>query len=1103
MNSAEATVALSLLGPWQLRHRATPHVNELRRKEQGLLAYLAVEADQPHSRDSLLGLFWPDLPTARARSNLRVAISRLKRSLADDALLDITRHTVRFLPNERFHLDVSRFLTLIQQTEQHDHVCLSSCPTCQASLAQAVQLYQGEFLTGFVLEDCLAFDEWLVIWRERLHILLLRQLEQLSGAAEQNGHLVAAESYARRQIELSPLHESAHRHVMRLLAQQGQRAAAVAQYDLCRRMLVDELGIEPDTETVQLYQQLKQGATIRTDADHAVDARSPIAHNLPEMATPFFGREPELAQISRRLHEGSYRLLSLVGPGGIGKTRLAQEAARENLHRFPDGAYFVPLAAVHKVEDVPLAIAEVLGCTFVESDQSVHQQLLTKVRLKKMLLVLDNLEQLLVDDARSSSLVEFLLCLLKQASDLTILVTSREHLDVQIEDIYPLHGLPVPAEVDLATAGRSAAVRLFCERVHRRQKAFKLTDTTLPHVLAICRLVEGMPLGIELAASWVHSGDVSSLTTELAQNLIWLETTSRDTMPQHRSLATAFEHSWRLLTPAEQDTLRQLAVFAGGFSPPAVQQVTGASRLALTRLVYKSLVREAGSERYDMHNLLRHFALEKLNEKPQLAQATRRRHSVYFLTFVGKRSDALHGASPRLALTEIQRDLENIRQAWQWYLDSGDFAILGQSDCLAGLSRFFQLSGLSAEGERLFRQALAGLDSSGSDGDLQTFRQHLLFELAELLIRQSKLNAAIDCANKALTLAVSRQDVPGQARCRQVLGYVYDRHGQSATAREHLEAGLLLARHSGQTALEGELLRHLGNTTISLGDRACGERYLEHALHIHRSIGNRAQEQAVLLYLGVSRANQYDHLMAWNYYQEALQLVQATGDRYLEARIENALGFELATIGQLEAALAHHQRSRQIAHEINDPAQESHALHNLCTVNRKQGRLETAEASGREALRLAQVHQLADPEAYAWLHLGYALLELEQLAAAALAFDHSRAGWRTLNRTHLAMEATAGLAAVALQRGDLDEARAQTDSVLNYLATHQLYAADEPFQVYLTCYQVARTQNDPRAAQVLTEAHQQIAARLALLPDEQTRHAFLNNIPAIRGLLAL
>lgn len=322
-------------------------------------------------------------------------------------------------------------------------------------------------------------------------------------------------------------------------------------------------------------------------------------------------------------------------------------------------------------------------------------------------------------------------------------------------------------------------------------------------------------------------------------------------------------------------------------------------------------------------------------------------------------------------------------------------------------------------------------------------------------------------------------------------------------ARDHLEAGLQLARQTGQTGLEGEILQHLGNTTITLGDQTLGERYLKQALHIQRSIGNRTQEQAVLLYLGVSRANQYDYLGAWSYYQEALELVQVTGDRYFEARIENALGFELASLGQLEAAFSHHQRSCQISHEIEDLAQESHALHNLCTVTRKQGHLDAAETYGREALRLAQIHQLDEAEACAWVHLGYVLLEQEQLTEATLAFEHARTGWLTLGEMHLAMEATAGLAAVALQQGDPDEALTQIETVLNYMTTHPIYAVDEPFQVYMPCYQILHVHDNPHAAEILAEARQQMEARAALLPDEQIRQAFLTNIPALQTLMAL
>ncbi len=256
-------------------------------------------------------------------------------------------------------------------------------------------------------------------------------------------------------------------------------------------------------------------------------------------------------------------------------------------------------------------------------------------------------------------------------------------------------------------------------------------------------------------------------------------------------------------------------------------------------------------------------------------------------------------------------------------------------DCLAGLARFYLTSGLSAEGERLFEQTLRCLEADKADDpNTLQLRRHRLTELIEMLIRQSKLRQAIERAEAVIQLAGLHRDV----------------------------ADLVV--------LEGEVLRHLGNVVTDLGDRAQGDLYLEEALQVHRKLGNRTQEQAVLLYLGVTHLERYKYVVGRTYLQEALHLIQATGDRALEARIENALGFVLAALGKYKAALDHHHRSRQISRQIDDPFQESHALHNLCAVNRKLGRLETSEAYGREALRLGLEHHLLDPEAYAWLHLG-------------------------------------------------------------------------------------------------------------------------------------
>jgi predicted ATPase len=458
---------------------------------------------------------------------------------------------------------------------------------------------------------------------------------------------------------------------MRLLNGQGQRGAALAQHEACRQVLADELGVEPDAETLLLYQQIKSGAQLKPVAEAPAAGLAAITHSLPESVTPFFGREEELAQIAGRLHDGTYRLLSIVGPGGIGKTRLALQAARENLHLFPDGAHFVPLAPVRTAGEVPAVIVAALGLSLGESALSPRRQLLTELRGKRLLLVLDSLEHLLHAEDDAAQVVEILLGVLRQTPGITLMVTSRQRIDVQAEDVYRLRGLPVPGPDGLIEAAQFASVRLFCDRAYRLHKSFRLTDGNLEHVVRICSLVEGMPLGLEVAATWVRDPGLADLVAALDTSLDTLETTMRDVAPQHRSIRAVFDHSWRLLTPAEQDWLCQLAVFRGGFSLEAAQAVAGVTPIVLTRLRYKSLVRGAGGSRYHMHQLLQRFALERLSHKPELENETRQRHSDYFLAYVGQHAEALRGEELQSALAEIGADLDNVRQAWDWAVEEG------------------------------------------------------------------------------------------------------------------------------------------------------------------------------------------------------------------------------------------------------------------------------------------------------------------------------------------------------------------------------------------------------------------------------------------------
>ena len=318
------------------------------------------------------------------------------------------------------------------------------------------------------------------------------------------------------------------------------------------------------------------------------------------------------------------------------------------------------------------------------------------------MLIVDNLEHVIDGGA------ELLLAILQAAPDIVLLVTSREVLNVQEEDVFQLRGLPYPDMNTDEDADRYPAVRLFADRAHRINKDFGLSDNTLSDVIQICNLVEGLPLGLELAATWVRDFSVKQIATSLAENLAMLETDLRDIASRHRNIAAVFEHSWGLLTPDEQAALPQLAVFRGGFNLAAAKSVTGVSPLVLTRLRYKSLLRGSGDGRYTMHELLRQLALRKLNETPQVAEQAQARHRHYFLSLLQTQAEHLNGISAAQAGAALQLELDNIRQAWRWAVTTSAFGEIQQSS--TGLAAFFAHTGLGSEGVQLLQMAVNSLE---------------------------------------------------------------------------------------------------------------------------------------------------------------------------------------------------------------------------------------------------------------------------------------------------------------------------------------------------------------------------------------------------------
>ena len=553
-------------------------------KALALLGYLAAQ-DHPLSRPHLADLFWRDKSEARGRGNLRRVLHNLSTLLP--GCLTIERDTIQFCRRADSWVDLRAFEELRAQDTL-------------SSLAAAAELYRDEFMAGLFLDGAPDFEMWLVTERERWRQRVAQVLYTLIVRHTERGEHAAGLQFASRLLALDPWREEAHRAMMRLRALTGQRSEAMAQYETCRRILAQEFGIEPSVETTTLFEQIRDG----TLAPAPLPPRT-SPHNLPIQLTPFVGREQELAKITDCLRKPDCRLLTRVGPGGIGKTRLALQAASARVGEFAHGVFYVPLSPISAPDLLVSAIANAIKLTF-SSGQDSKAQLLDYLREKELLLLLDGFEHLLgtqvtspkshvtnhiqpaTGDMRPDA-CDLLIEILKSAARVKAIVTSRERLNLQAEWLFDIEGLPYPTSPPTPqppspspelSAGegeggkgigvRYAAIALFKQTAQRAQANFAF-EPEQSSIVRICQLVEGMPLAIELAAASVRQLPCGTLATQIERSLDALTTTMRDLPARHRSIRAAFDHSWNLLTEEERRAFHGLSVFRGGFDEEAAQ----------------------------------------------------------------------------------------------------------------------------------------------------------------------------------------------------------------------------------------------------------------------------------------------------------------------------------------------------------------------------------------------------------------------------------------------------------------------------------------------------------------------------------------------------
>jgi predicted ATPase/DNA-binding SARP family transcriptional activator/Tfp pilus assembly protein PilF len=923
-----------------------PLANFATDKARALLAYLAVESDRPHRRDTLAGLLWPDQPQKRARQNLRQALSDLRKVIGDcdDApFLLVSREAIQFNADCDHWLDVAAFAGLVKDCDTHRHRRLTACLPCLRRLERMVDLYSGAFLEQFFVSDSAGFEEWAVLKREWLQRKVTEALSYLAAHYERRGDYKRAQQYARRQVLLEPWCEEAHRQLVRLLVLDGQRSAALAQYETCRRALVAELGVEPTAETQDLYEQIRAEGQESEDAVEtpALSRASAPLHNLSQPSTSFVGREKELQDLAELIANPDCRLVTLFGPGGIGKTRLALQVAADHLGAFEDGVAFVPLAQTDALAHLAPAIAGALGLPF-HSDHDPQEQLLSYLRQRELLLILDNLEHIL-------ECTGFLPAVLRHAPGVVLLATSREKLNLHEEWVYEIEGLAYPRDEAVDVEDDYSALDLFQQRARQADRRFSLSKAERVYAVRICQLVGGMPLGIELAASWVPVYSCQEIAEQIASSLDILATRLRNVPERHRSMWATFEHSFQLLAGEERGAFAGLSVFRGGFSREAAAAVTGASLALLTALQDKSLIRRTLPDRYDMHQLLRQYTAEKLSSMPEMYKAAQVQHARYFAAFLGRQQPRLKTAEQRQALEEIELEIENARAAWDTAISRGWAEQVEQS--LESFFQFYSVRGRCWEGIDLLGQAV---ERWRDDPQHERVFGAALARQGALCIQVGHHDRAEAALEESLSIFERLDIVSEQIFCLLHLLHVMRHHGAYDQAEVLALKGLALSRQIQDRWSIARSLDLIGLVRYRKGDVDRAEELCEESLAIGRQIGHQQLMLWPLNRLADIACHRGDFVRAQSLFDECIALARALGDLYNEAIHLNNQGTVLHVLKEYKEAERLFLSSLEICRQISDRIGEAIALSNLGKVAHDLGDYEQALEYCQEGLAIGR-----------------------------------------------------------------------------------------------------------------------------------------------------
>lgn len=890
---------IRLFGPLEIRIQDRPLPKLRTRKGYWLLALLVLRHGRPVERDWIAGTLWPDSDQSQAYASLRRALTDLRQAIGADAMrLCAPTPQTLCLDLTGARVDVLDFDAAVSTGDP-------------AALQQAVELYAGPLLEGCT-------EIWVLQERETREQAYLAALETLARQALTTRDYTAAIGCLRRVVGCDPLRESAQRRLMEALVADGDVAAAMQVYRDLRILLRSELNTDPSPETTALFQQIRSHARQKTEAPPPVSRSSAAASppsRIPHPLTELIGREKEVAEIESLL--AGARLMTLVGTGGVGKTRLAIQIAEELCEDYADGVFFVELASLADEALIGQAVVAVVGAQ-EQAGQSLEDSLLEYLRARRVLLILDNCEHLLAACARWSAR------LLGDCPHLRILATSRQSLGLTGERVWRVPSLSLPdrehtfheEKETIPILMESAAVRLFAERARQAAPDFRITAGSVRTIARICHRLDGIPLAIELAAARVKALSLEQIAARLNDRFRLL-TGSPAALPRQRTLQAAMDWSYDLLSERERRMLQRLSVFAGSWTLEGAEAVCAGEDIEthavldlLCGLVDKSLVSvETGKDEENHYRLLetiRQYGQDKLEHSGQKNRACERLFS-YCGALAEHAALQLQGPDQARWLAQLDRQLDNLRAALEWSKEV-EYDGEGRLNLVSRLGRFWLMKGYYTEG-----------------------RRHLMDALAHPAARaRTPLRAS--ALNWAGALAAQQRDYPA--------------------ARALYEESLAIQEEVGNKHGVAICLNNLGLMACEQGDYATARPLLEQSLALDREVGNQAGAAAVLENLGLLASEQRDYALARSYYEEGLAIERELGNRYGMAISLNNMGVIAWDQGDSATARALFEESLAIRQELEDPIGIAMALDNLGMVAAHQEDCKTARSLLEQSLAL-------------------------------------------------------------------------------------------------------------------------------------------------------